>query len=90
MMLLEKLIKNLNCAKTLKEPWNTVSSINKSNLINTNQMQLFRIVKFSSVYNLTLHFPKNFGAEKTKIYYIGLRGEFTSVRPLSILNEFIK
>lgn len=53
-------------------------------------MQLFRIVKFSSVYNLTLHFPKNFGAEKTKIYYIGLRGEFTSVRPLSILNGFIK
>lgn len=38
-----------------------------------------RIVKFSSVYHLTIHIPKNFGNETTKVYYIGLRGEFTSV-----------
>jgi len=36
-----------------------------------------KIVKFSSVYNLSLHFPKSIGGDVTKIYYIGLRGEFT-------------
>lgn len=37
-----------------------------------------RVVKFSSVNHLTLHFPCNFGSDKTRIYYIGLRGEYTS------------
>jgi hypothetical protein len=32
--------------------------------------------KFSNVHNLTLHFPGNFGAETTRIYYIGIRGSF--------------
>jgi len=36
-----------------------------------------KIVKFSSVHHLTLHFPSNFGDDKTKIYYIGLSGEWT-------------
>ena len=36
-----------------------------------------RIVTFSSVYHLTLHFPKNFGADTTQIYFIGLRGEWS-------------
>lgn len=29
------------------------------------------------MHHLTLHFPNNFGADSTKIHYIGLRGEFT-------------
>jgi hypothetical protein len=33
-------------------------------------------IKFSNVHHLTLHFPTNFGAEQSRIYYIGLRGSF--------------
>ncbi|CAG9566934.1 unnamed protein product [Danaus chrysippus] len=36
-----------------------------------------KIVTFSSVSHLTMHFPNNFGAESTRIYYIGLKGEWT-------------
>ncbi|KAG7311545.1 hypothetical protein JYU34_002592 [Plutella xylostella] len=36
-----------------------------------------RIVAFSSVTHLTMHFPSNFGAENTRIFYIGLKGEWT-------------
>ena len=32
--------------------------------------------KFNNVKSLTLHFPTNFGGDTTRIYYIGLRGEF--------------
>lgn len=35
------------------------------------------MVKFSSVYHLTIHFPRNFGADTSRLYYIGLRGEFS-------------
>ncbi|XP_059049776.1 PITH domain-containing protein GA19395 [Achroia grisella] len=36
-----------------------------------------KIVTFSSVSHLTMHFPSNYGAENTKIYYIGLKGEWS-------------
>lgn len=38
-----------------------------------------KIVKFTNVHHLTLFFPKNFGHETTRIYYIGLKGDFTQV-----------
>ena len=41
---------------------------------------LNRVVTFSSVHHLTLHFPSNLGGDdETKVYYIGLKGEFTKV-----------
>lgn len=39
-----------------------------------------RIARFSNVHDLSMYFPKNFGAETTKIFYIGLKGEWTEVR----------
>ncbi|XP_004537783.1 PITH domain-containing protein GA19395 [Ceratitis capitata] len=36
-----------------------------------------KVVTFSSVHHLSLHFPSNFGDDATRIYYIGLRGEFS-------------
>ncbi|XP_060517825.1 PITH domain-containing protein GA19395 [Cylas formicarius] len=35
-----------------------------------------KIAKFQNVHHLGIHFPSNFGDEKTRIYYIGLKGEF--------------
>ena len=37
-----------------------------------------KTVTFSSVHHLSLHFPSNFGEDQTRIYYIGLAGEFTA------------
>ncbi|XP_050320265.1 PITH domain-containing protein GA19395 [Bactrocera neohumeralis] len=36
-----------------------------------------KVVTFSSVHHLSLHFPSNFGDDATRIYYKGLRGEFS-------------
>ncbi|XP_032453049.1 PITH domain-containing protein 1 [Nasonia vitripennis] len=36
-----------------------------------------KVAKFSSVHHLTLHFTGNRGAERTRIDYIGLKGEWT-------------
>lgn len=35
-----------------------------------------KVARFNSVEHLCLHFPSNFGADNTKVYYIGLRGDF--------------
>ena len=45
-----------------------------------------KTVSFSSVHHLTLYFPSNFGAEQTRIFYIGLAGEFTQVNRVGVVN----
>lgn len=45
-----------------------------------------KIVKFSSVHHLTLHFPSNFGDDKTKIFYIGLCGEWTKADRIGVVH----
>jgi len=42
-------------------------------------MFLYRAARFNSVHHLSILFPTNFGAETTKVYYIGLRGDFMEV-----------
>jgi len=41
---------------------------------------LTKMSKFINVSSLTLYFPNNFGAELTKVYYIGFKGEFTTYK----------
>ncbi|KAM4597535.1 PITH domain-containing protein 1, partial [Polymixia lowei] len=36
-----------------------------------------KIARFSSVHHLSIHVSKNFGSETTRVYYIGLRGEYS-------------
>ena len=45
-----------------------------------------KVVTFSSVHHLTLHFPSNFGADQTKIFYIGLAGEFTKADRVGVVH----
>ncbi|XP_053310597.1 PITH domain-containing protein 1 [Spea bombifrons] len=39
-----------------------------------------KITRFSNISHLSIHISKNFGAENTKICYIGLRGEWTEAQ----------
>lgn len=35
-----------------------------------------KVARFSNIEHLSIHFPTNFGEDSTKIYYIGLKGDF--------------
>lgn len=61
------------------------------NLVIYSNRSRTRIVKFSGVNHLSLHLPKNFGEETTKVFYIGLKGDFTPVRVvLSVIQCLIR
>ena len=48
-----------------------------------------KVVTFSSVHHLSLHFPSNFGgadSDETKIYWIGLKGEFSEAQRTGVVN----
>eukprot|EP00112_Aurelia_sp_Birch-Aquarium-sp1_P019191 Seg470.4 transcript_id=Seg470.4/GoldUCD/mRNA.D3Y31 product="PITH domain-containing protein GA19395" protein_id=Seg470.4/GoldUCD/D3Y31 len=38
-----------------------------------------KVARFSNVEHLSIYFPDNFGNDSTRVYYIGLKGEFTKV-----------
>lgn len=45
-----------------------------------------KVVTFSSVHHLTIHFPSNFGEDVTTVSYIGLKGEFTAANRIGVVN----
>ena len=45
-----------------------------------------KVVTFSSVHHLSLHIPSNLGADETKIYWIGLKGEYTEAQRTGVVN----
>lgn len=38
-----------------------------------------RVAKFNGVHTLILHIPENFGADRTRVTFIGIKGDFTEV-----------
>ena len=38
-----------------------------------------RVARFSNVEHLSIYFPENFGNDVSRIYFIGLKGDFTQV-----------
>jgi len=38
-----------------------------------------RVAKFNGVHTLILHIPENFGADYTRITFIGIKGDFSEV-----------
>ncbi|CAG8765359.1 29773_t:CDS:2, partial [Racocetra persica] len=55
---------------TATQEWELVSSPD-------NVEYITRMAKMYNVRNLTLYFPENFGDDVTRIFYIGLKGEWT-------------
>eukprot|EP01137_Pigoraptor_chileana_P010014 Opistho-2@59076 len=44
-----------------------------------------RLAKFQGLSSLILYFPENFGADTTRVYYIGLKGEFRPMKRDAIM-----
>jgi hypothetical protein len=44
--------------------------------------------KFTNLSNISMYIPSNFGAAKTKIYYIGLKGNFIPVKRGIVVTQY--
>merc|ERR1712113_442926 len=44
-----------------------------------------RVAKFNNCESLSLYFDKNFGADETRICYIGLRGEYSEAQKRGVV-----
>jgi hypothetical protein len=49
---------------------------------------IIRMAKFNSVYDITIYIPANYGASKTRIYYIGLKGEYLGHKREAVLANY--
>jgi len=47
-----------------------------------------RAAKFINVSHLTLHFPSNFGGDSARLYYIGLKGDFTEAKRQAVVTVY--
>lgn len=50
-----------------------------------------RVAKFNGVHTLILHIPENFGADRTRVTFIGIKGDFSEVglQPALFVYPFI-
>jgi hypothetical protein len=54
------------------------------------QTTLFRVAKFSSVTSLSIFFNSTTpGADKSQVYFLGFKGEFTNVKDISFLLTYL-
>ena len=44
-----------------------------------------RVARFNNCESLSLYFDKNYGAETTKVCYIGLKGDFTEAQKRGVV-----
>jgi len=47
-----------------------------------------KITKFNAVQSVTLHFDRNAGAAHTRLYYIGLKGEYTPASRQPVITAY--
>nr|CAB3264899.1 PITH domain-containing protein 1 [Phallusia mammillata] len=81
-MKLFKNIPNMNMDQTSKSPDQTFELPQTYNDV----LQLpVKIARFSNVNCLSIFFPENYGSDSTKIYYIGLTGDFTQAQRQEIM-----
>lgn len=44
--------------------------------------------KFSNISSVTLHITQNYGAEQTKLLYLGFRGDFTELKSAPVIAQY--
>ncbi|RIB16202.1 galactose-binding domain-like protein [Gigaspora rosea] len=66
---------------TATQEWELISSPDNIEYVT-------RMTKMYNVRNLTLYFPENFGDDITRIFYIGLKGEWTEIKSDQIITIY--
>ncbi|CAK8685062.1 unnamed protein product [Clavelina lepadiformis] len=81
-MKLFKNIPNMDLDQTCKQP----DQVFELPQTYTDVLQIpTKTARFSSVHHLSIFFPDNYGAETTKVYYIGLKGDYKQAQRQEVL-----